>query len=151
MPRMHAQSPEGHRPQFIGGICGRVLDDAIAGSDVMEQKIAIWVNDLVAKGLRYCECSAIDGDSRRSRDDGADVAGGATDVFKDLFARLCTRPLQPQPRRVGGTFVPRINCAKWSISARPRLSGTSSGSGVILPIVVTSLGRRRFVTPISFR
>ena len=73
MPRMHAQSPEGHRPQFIGGICGRVLDDAIAGSDVMEQKIAIRVNDLVAEGLRYCERSAIDGSSRRSRDDGADA------------------------------------------------------------------------------
>src|SRR5580704_10293599 len=88
MPRMHAQYPEGHRPQFIGGICGRVLDDAIASSNVMEQKIAEWVNDLVAKCLRYCERSAIDGSSRRSGDDGANVAGGATDRFKDLFARL---------------------------------------------------------------
>jgi hypothetical protein len=38
-----------------------------------------------------------------------------------------------------------------SISAKPRLSGISSGSLVIFQTDVTSLGRSRFVTPISFK
>src|SRR4029077_14733901 len=109
-PGMHAQSPERHSAQFIGCVFRRILDNAIAGSNVMEQKIAEWVNDLVAKCLRYCERSAIDGSSRRSGDDGADVAGGATDRFKDLFARLGN----------GGCSESRV--ARWNLRASDELS-----------------------------
>src|SRR5262249_34431232 len=49
----------------------------------------------------------------------------------------------------GGTFVPRTNSAKWSMSANPSASGRSSGSAVVLPIVVTSFGRNRLVKPIE--
>jgi hypothetical protein len=66
MPGMHPQSPEWYSAQFIGCVFRGILDDAIAGCDVMQEKITVRVNNLAAEGLRHRECSAIDGSTRRT-------------------------------------------------------------------------------------
>ena len=86
--RMHAESPQRHGAQFIGGILRRILDDAVAGFDVMEQEVAVGVNDFIAQGFRHGECSAVDNRSCGRGDDGADVAGGAADLLEYVLARL---------------------------------------------------------------
>src|SRR5258708_29351932 len=50
-----------------------------------------------------------------------------------------------------GAFVARIKRAKRSISERPSDPGLSFGSEVLLHRLVTSLGCRRLVMPISLR
>jgi hypothetical protein len=65
MPGMHPQSPEWYSAQFIGCVFRGILDDAIAGCDVMQENITVRVNNLAAEGLRHRECPAIDGSTRR--------------------------------------------------------------------------------------
>lgn len=73
--RMHSQPPERHSAHFVSRVLGRVLDDAVAGSDFMQEEIPVGMDDLVAQSIGYGESPSIDHGSRRSRDDGADMAG----------------------------------------------------------------------------
>ena len=66
----HAQSPKGRRAQFVSGILRPGLDDAVAGLDVMQQKVAKGMDDLVAERRWYREGASID---QRARRRGRDV------------------------------------------------------------------------------
>ena len=88
VPRAHAESPERHGTQFVGRILRRILDDPVAGCDVVEQEVAVRMNDLISQGLWDGECSAVDDSSRRGGNDGADMAGGAADPLEQGLAFL---------------------------------------------------------------
>src|ERR1700747_2682234 len=88
VPRVHAESPQRHGTQFVGGILRWILDDAVAGLDVVEQEVAVRMDDLISQGLWDSECSAVDDRSGRGGDDGADMAGGAADPPEQRLARL---------------------------------------------------------------
>jgi hypothetical protein len=55
VPWVHAESPEWYGAQFIGSILRRVLDNAVAGFNVMEQEIAIGMNDFASQSIRYAK------------------------------------------------------------------------------------------------
>ena len=59
-PVAGANAPEWRRTQHVGCSLTGILDNAVAGADVVQSKIAERVNDLVAKSCRYCESSTID-------------------------------------------------------------------------------------------
>ena len=86
-----AESPEGNGAQFVGGVLRGILDDAVAGTDVVEQEVAVGMDDFVAERIGDGERSAIDDRSGGSRDDAADVAGGTADVFEHSLALLSRR------------------------------------------------------------
>jgi len=146
----HTQAPKRRRAEFVRGILRPGLDDAVAGLDVMQQKIAVGMDDLVAERRRHGENAAIDQRARRRRRDGLDMADIAADPLEQRLAGLGIRP-----RR-------QVSVARWRLRTadelsevvdigQTKLSGTSSGSAVTLPIVVVSTGRKRLVTPISFK
>jgi hypothetical protein len=51
VPRVHAQSPQRHGTQFVGGVLRGILDDAVAGLDVVEQEVAVRMDDLIPSDL----------------------------------------------------------------------------------------------------
>ena len=79
--RVHAQPPQRHGAQFVGCVFGRVLDDTVSGLDVVKQKVAVRVDDLIAQRVRYGKRSAIDNCSRGSGNDGADMTTGAANIL----------------------------------------------------------------------
>jgi hypothetical protein len=60
MPRVHAKSPQRHGTQFVGGVLRRILHDAIAGSDVVQQEVAVGMDALIPQSLWHGERSAVD-------------------------------------------------------------------------------------------
>ena len=77
--RPHAQTPEGRGAQFVSGILRPGLDDAIAGLDVVQQKVAKGMDDLVAERRWYRKGPAIDQRARWCRRDGLNMTDIATD------------------------------------------------------------------------
>ena len=53
VPRVHAESPERHRPKFVSRVFRRILDYAVTRTNVMEQEIAIGMNNLVSQSIWY--------------------------------------------------------------------------------------------------
>ena len=86
-----SQSPQGNGSHFVHGVGGTVLHDTIARSDVMQQEIAIGVNDLAAQSSRDGERSAVDLRTGWRSGDGSDMASGATDLGEDLLSGLRVR------------------------------------------------------------
>jgi hypothetical protein len=84
--RPHAQSPKGRGAQFVRGILRPGLDDAVAGLDVMQQKVAKGMDDLVAERRWYREGPAID---RRARRRGRDLLN-MTDIAADPLEQCLT-------------------------------------------------------------
>jgi len=84
----HAQSPKGRGAQFVSGILRPGLDDAVAGLDVMQQKVAEGMDDLVAERRWYREGPAID---QRARRRGRDVLN-MTDIAADPLEHCLTGP-----------------------------------------------------------
>ena len=80
--RMRAEAPERDGAQFVSGVLRGILDDAVAGADVVEEEVAVGMDDPVAERVRHGERSAIDDHAGASSDDGADMASGAADGFK---------------------------------------------------------------------
>ena len=84
----HARSPKGRGAQFVSGILRPGLDDAVAGLDVMQQKVAEGMDDLVAERRWYREGPAID---QRARRRGRDVLN-MTDIAADPLEHCLTGP-----------------------------------------------------------
>src|SRR4029077_12170206 len=91
VPWVRAESPQRHGAQFVGGILRWILNDAVAGSNVVEQEIAVRMNNLVPQRLRHGERSPIDHRPRSSGNDGTDMAGGTADALKQILPRLGSR------------------------------------------------------------
>ena len=47
VPRVHAESPERHRPKFVSRVFRRILDYAVIGTNVVKQEIAIGMKHRV--------------------------------------------------------------------------------------------------------
>jgi len=60
---VRAHAPQRNRAQLVGRARTAVLYDAVAGADVVEQEVAVGVNDLVAEGGRNRERAAVDDSS----------------------------------------------------------------------------------------
>ena len=80
--RPHAQAPKWHGAEFVCRILRSGLDDAVAGPDVVQQKITKRMDDLVAERRWYREGPAIDRRARRRGRDGLDMAGIAADSLE---------------------------------------------------------------------
>jgi hypothetical protein len=78
------------------------------------------------------------------------VAGGAAEGIEQALTR--ERPRSCRQHSVARRNLRAPHELREVIDVgEPSSSGTSSGSFVILPIEVVSFGRKRLVTPISFR
>lgn len=78
-PSARSQTPEGRRLHFVSRRLPAVLNDAVAGSDVVQEEIAERFDALVAQRLGHLERAAIDPRAGRSGDDLRRVAGVAAD------------------------------------------------------------------------
>ena len=85
---MRAHSPQWRSAHHVGCALSAVLYDTIACSDVVQQEIAVRMDDLVAERRRYSECALIDDRARRSGSDRGYVADVATDRIEELCAGL---------------------------------------------------------------
>src|SRR4029077_13508728 len=79
-----AHSPKRRRAHLLRGILRTVLDDAVTGAYVMQQKVAVRVNDFVAERIRHGGGSGRDSSARRSRGDRRNVAGCAADALEQV-------------------------------------------------------------------
>src|ERR1700730_6088906 len=91
-PRPHAQAPKCRRAKFVRGILRPGLDDAVAGLEVMQQKIAVGMDDLVAERRRHGESPAIDARARRRRRDGLHMTDIAADPLEQGLTGSGIRP-----------------------------------------------------------
>src|SRR5262245_27344921 len=85
-----SERPQRSRSHLI--CCGRIFRQwqdryAVAGSDIVQQEIAIRMNDLVTERLWNGELAAIDFRSCPRRGDRGRVADRAADFVKQCFAR----------------------------------------------------------------
>jgi hypothetical protein len=107
----HAQVPKRRCAQFVRCILRPRLYDSITGFDVMQQEVAVWMNDLVAQPLRYDERSAINDRSGTGRGDRRNMARAAADTGEQAFSSENGGSFR-EDCIAGGTLVPRMNCAK---------------------------------------
>ena len=105
------QAPERRGAHFVYGIGRAVLHDAVAGTDVMKQKIAVGVNDLASQGVWDGEGPAVDHRAGGRGSDGGDMTGGATDLGEDLLPGLRVGCGQQNVASTGGALVARMNVA----------------------------------------
>ncbi len=63
-------APERRRAQFLRSGRAAVLDDAISRAHVVEQEVAVRMDDFVAEGVGNDERTAVDDRASRSGDDG---------------------------------------------------------------------------------
>src|SRR5215469_16218544 len=63
-------------------------DDAVAGSDIVEQEVTVGIKSLVAERFGNGEFSAIHRRSRRCRGYRGDMANGTADLGEERFASL---------------------------------------------------------------
>src|ERR1700730_8037533 len=85
VPGVHAESPQRHGAQLISRVLRRILDDAVAGFDVVQQEVAVGMNDLMPQSLRNSERSAVDDRPRWGRNNGADMASGAANPLEQVL------------------------------------------------------------------
>src|ERR1700761_1996177 len=90
--RPHAQTPEWRCAKFVGGVLRSSLDDAVAGLDVVQQKITVGMDDLVAERCRHGESPAVDQRAHRRRRDALDMTDTAADLLEQRLPSLgiCT-------------------------------------------------------------
>ena len=86
--RPHAQAPKWRRAQFVRSILRPGLDDAVAGLDVMQQKVAKGMDDLVAQRRWYREGPAIYQHARRRRRDGRNMTVTAANPLEQPLTGL---------------------------------------------------------------
>src|SRR5882672_6694170 len=82
------QTPQWSGSQFVHGVGGAVLDNAISGSDVMQQEIAEGVDHLPTKSIRHSKGSTVDHRAGGRGGDGSDMAGCTTDLGENLLSGL---------------------------------------------------------------
>src|ERR1700732_662862 len=82
----HAQAPKRRRAQLVRCILRPRLYDSITCFDVMQQEVAVGMNDLVAQRLGYDERSAINDCSGTGRGDRRNMAGAAADAGEQAFS-----------------------------------------------------------------
>lgn len=80
---VEAHSPERRRAQFLRGGRAAVLDDSISCADVVEEEVAIGVDDFIAEGVGNDERAAVDDRACGRGNDGGDVASVAADLLED--------------------------------------------------------------------
>src|SRR3984957_1475025 len=81
-----AQAPEWRSPQFVGRVLRTNLDNTVASSDVMQQKVTERMNDFRAQSLWNSEHPAIDHCPWRRRGDGLHMADAATELGEESSA-----------------------------------------------------------------
>lgn len=82
------QPPQWRRTHQVSceGIFRYRLDgNAVAGPDVMHQKVTVGMDDLVAQGSRHGECPGVDHSPWRRCDDGGGVTSGTPDLSEQPF------------------------------------------------------------------
>lgn len=82
---------QGGRAQLVGGVLRGSLRDAVTCLDVVQQEVAVRMNDLVSERLRHDERPAIDERARWHRREGRHVAGAAADLLEQRLARVAGR------------------------------------------------------------
>src|SRR5882724_9636429 len=80
--RARANAPKRRRAHFLSGFLAAGLHDAVTGANVMQQKVAVWMNDLVAQRIGHDESPRGYGRACRRRSDRGDVAEVAAQVVE---------------------------------------------------------------------
>src|SRR5215471_14527096 len=76
---------------FVRSRWSAILDYSIAGSDIMQEKVAERMNQLISESLWYDERAAVDHRPFRGSDNRADMACFTTDFRKNLCAAFGVR------------------------------------------------------------
>src|SRR5690242_5214473 len=86
--RPRAQAPKWRRAELVRSILRPGLDDAVAGPDVVQQKITVGMDYLVAERCRHRKGPAIDRLAGRCRRDGLDMTDIAADPLEQCTPDL---------------------------------------------------------------
>src|SRR4029077_6439648 len=101
-PGLGTHTPKWRCPQFVLCILRTSLNNAIAGTHIMEQEVAKRMNDLAPQSVRNGEGTPIDHSSRGSGDYGPNVADAALNLRKELLPGF-------NFRLAGEHMIPRWN------------------------------------------
>jgi hypothetical protein len=74
------------RVHFLAIVLGHGLHDAVAAADVVEEKVAVGMEGLIAEGGGNAEIAAIDRSARGSGGERGDMTGAAADFAEKSFA-----------------------------------------------------------------
>src|SRR5687767_4904979 len=85
-PVAAAHAPKRRRADLITSRLSAVLDDAVAGSHVVQQEVAERADALIAERRRYREIAAVDHRARSGGDDLGGVTDAAADGVEDAGA-----------------------------------------------------------------
>src|SRR6267154_1169198 len=80
--RARSNTPKRRRAHFLSGFLAAGLHDAVTSANVMQQKVAVWMNDLVAQRIGHDERPRGYGRAWRRRRDRGDVAEVAAHVVE---------------------------------------------------------------------
>src|ERR1700730_15679824 len=86
--RPRAQAPKWSRTELVRSILRPGLDNAVAGPDVVQQKVTVGMDDLVAERCRHGESPAIDHGAGRRRRDSLAMTGIAADPLEQRLPGL---------------------------------------------------------------
>jgi len=75
------------------------LDDAVARADVMEQKVAVGMDDLRSERIRHQELTTVDRCSRRSRTQRSHMTDVAIDLIGIARTSITLFGRSKKPRR----------------------------------------------------
>jgi hypothetical protein len=149
-PGFGAHAPKRRRTQFVLCVLRSYLNNAVAGSHIMEQEIAKRMNNLAPQGVRNGEGPAVDHGTGRSGDDGTDMADAALNLGKELLTGF-------DFRLAGQHMIPRWNQGAADELGKVVNSKQTRFIRLILRIRrgltnrVTSTGFRRLEMPTSLR
>src|SRR6266852_9987968 len=87
----HARAPQRRCPQLGRCFLPTILNDAVSCPDVVQQKVAERMNDLVPECLWHGQSAAVDQRACGSRYNGAQVTYAAANGFKHMRALLSVR------------------------------------------------------------
>ena len=80
--RAGANAPKRRRAHFLSRFLASGLHDAVTGADVVEEEVAVRMDDLIAKRIGHDERSRGHCGARRRRGDRGNVAKVAADVME---------------------------------------------------------------------
>src|SRR5262245_810459 len=86
-----AETPQRRRPDLVVSVRTAILNNRIRGSDIVQKKVAEWMNCFVSERGRHCKGTAIDRRPNRCSRYGWYVTGGAADSRKKVHAGLVIR------------------------------------------------------------
>jgi hypothetical protein len=107
----HPEAPQRDGEKLVSRVLRTSLNDAVAGSHIVQQEIAEGMNDLIAEGVRHHESAAV-----QHVPAGAVFIDSTWQMLQPMLSKSCwpawASGVAASATSCAGTFVPRMNCVK---------------------------------------